>query len=74
MGGGKEKPHRFIHSKATANALEMELTHEPRKAARASRFAAHLQETLNRTQNTAEAGSRKLESPAYGKQDGKQSI
>jgi hypothetical protein len=48
----------------------MELTHEPRDAAWASRLAARLQETLNRDQETAEAGGKKLESPAYDKQDG----
>jgi hypothetical protein len=73
MGGGKGETAPFCPINRNRNPLEMESTHEPREAAWAARFAACLQETLNRNQDTAEAGGEKLESPAYDKQDDNQS-
>jgi len=48
-------------------AKKLRLTHESREAAWARKLAARLQETLNRNQNTAEAGGKRPKSPAYGK-------
>jgi hypothetical protein len=47
----------------------MEWTHELREVAEASRLAARPQKTLNSNQDTAEAGGKNLESPAYSKQN-----
>jgi CRP-like cAMP-binding protein len=42
MGGGKEKPRRFDQSTAIANTLELELTREPREAARVRHTASKM--------------------------------
>jgi len=67
-GRGKGVTAPFCPIEIT-NPKEMGLTHEPRKAGRASRLAPRPQEKLNRDQKTLEAGGRNLESPAYSKQD-----